>query len=78
MIKEVNDKPLDDGGYLKKEDLEQGAAYRVKARNFGIAIWDGKAFQGLRCKFGSCFMSSEDHWDEGAPFGTVKPLYKLD
>lgn len=64
--------------YIPKDELVAGAAYKVDARNFGTAIWDGKAFQGLRYKFNSAFMSSEYHWDDGAPYGTVKPLKMLE
>lgn len=69
---------IETGEYIKKEDLKHGSAYAVRARNFDVAIWDGEKFQGLRFKFGDWYMDDEKHWDEGAPFGTVKPLYELE
>ena len=63
--------------YLKKEELEVGQAYEVTARNFGIAIWTGKDFAGLRHKFGDDFIDHETHWDDHTHFGTVRPLRKL-
>lgn len=66
------------GVYLKKPELKEGHAYAVSARNFQTAIWDGHSFHGLRFKFGSSYMASENHWDDGAPYGTVKPLYELE
>lgn len=65
------------GNILKKDKLESGKAYAVRARNFNIAIWTGETFRGLRFKFGQPYMSSEHHYDDGEPFGTVKPLYEL-
>ena len=63
---------------IPKEDLVLGAAYHVEARNFSFAIWDGKEFQGLCFKFGQYFMDGEFHYDDGAPYGTVTPLEKLE
>lgn len=63
--------------YLKKEELEVGVPYKVHARNFNEAVWNGKAFTGMREKFGDRYEFDEYHWDDGAPFGTVKPLEKL-
>lgn len=62
--------------YMKKEELEVGQAYAVRARNFQIAIWDGKQFNGLRFKFTDSYMDTENHYDD-PKYGTVKPLYKL-
>lgn len=69
--------------YIPKCDMEIGRAYLCDARSLishnGVshAIWDGESFQGMREKWGSVFMSPEFHWDDGAPYGTVKPLWKL-
>ena len=69
--------------YIKKENLIIGQAYAVDARSFmtisGVshAIWDGKIFHGVRVKWSFTYMFEEHHWDDGAPHGTVKPLYKL-
>jgi len=53
------------------EDLEEGYAYYGIGRNFSVGIWTGKAFAGLRHKFGDSFIDDEDHWDSG---GTFQPI----
>ena len=68
-----------DESYLKVEELVEGKAYEVDGRNFSVAIWCNGKFHGMRSKWGSCYMDTEDHWDnndEGT--GTVKPLRMLD
>lgn len=62
--------------YLKKDELEEDVTYVVSARNFKEAVWNGKSFTGMRYKFGDVFPFNEYHWDDGAPYGTVKPLRK--
>lgn len=59
--------------YLTKEELEVGKYYIVEARNFSLAKWNGAAFVGVRTKWGMRFEDREFHWDDGPPFGTVKP-----
>ena len=51
--------------------------YYCEARNFTTGYWDGEKFLYTRYKFGEMFLDSEDHWDVGAPHGTVKPLQYL-
>jgi hypothetical protein len=51
-----------------------GKVYYVEGRNYSIAVWEGKAFIGIRCKFGSCYLSGEQHWDSDPHYGTVKPI----
>lgn len=60
--------------YLKKEDLLEGEIYECDGRNFTYGIWNGEAFDYLRTKFGQKFFDVEYHWDDGAPYGTVKPI----
>lgn len=63
--------------YLKKEELEEGAAYECYARNFTIGFWNGEGFDYIRHKFGRKFLDVEYHWDDGPPYGTVKPIKKV-
>lgn len=63
--------------YIPKNDLETGASYVCNARNFDVGIWNGESFDYTRKKFGEYFMDKEYHWDDGAPYGTAKPLYKI-
>lgn len=69
--------PLKNDEYIKKEDLKAGHAYYCDGRNFTIGIWDGEFFHYLRRKFGATYMDAEVHYDNGSPYGTVKPLREL-
>ena len=60
--------------YIPKHELIVGKQYECDARNFTIGTWNGKEFEYMRSEFGSTFMDTEKHWDDGAPYGTVKPL----
>jgi len=62
--------------YIPKEQLLIGREYECDARNFTIGRWNGKEFEYMRQKFGSIFEDTEFHYDDGAPYGTVKP-YRL-
>jgi hypothetical protein len=64
--------------YKPKHELVVGKAYRVHARNFSIATWNGEAFVGTRTKFGMTFEDTEFHWDDGPPHGTVKPYEEVE
>lgn len=60
--------------YIKVSDLKQRVVYKVYARNFEYAVWDGvKYFIGVRYKFGSEYLSGEIHWDLDESYGTCKP-----
>lgn len=63
--------------YLKKDKLEVGKAYHCYARNFETGVWDGEAFEYMREKFGQKFKDREFHWDDGPPFGTVRPVAEV-
>jgi len=39
-----------------------------------LAVWNGTAFDYNRTKFNDTFPDTEFHWDDGAPYGTVKPF----
>lgn len=63
--------------YLSKDKLEIGCAYELHARNLRIGIWTGYRFSGIRTKFNDVFIDTEEHYDDGPPHGTAKPLRKL-
>lgn len=63
--------------WLTVDELEVGHTYFCKARNFLYGTWNGEVFTYTRQKFGQAFPAKEFHWDEGAPFGTVKPFIKI-
>jgi hypothetical protein len=60
--------------YIPKADLIVGRKYRCLARNFEIGVWNGTGFDYMRYKFGHAFPDVEYHYDDGAPYGTVRPL----
>lgn len=51
-----------------------GGTYKVDARNFGFAVWDGKQFHGKRFKCGDVFIDQELHYESDEKYGTVIPL----
>jgi hypothetical protein len=61
--------------YLTKEQCEHGKLYRIHSRNLKIGVYNSRTggFCGLRTKFGSVYVFEEYHWDNGSPYGTVKP-----
>ena len=63
--------------WIPKEDMMVGAQYECEGRNLGIGTWNGEAFEYQCTKFGITFQDTEDHWDNGAPFGTCKPIRRI-
>lgn len=52
--------------------------YRINSRNLSFGVYDGEeGFIGLRDKFG-LYLFTEYHHDQGAPYGTVKPIECLE
>ena len=64
-------------GYIPKDQLQIGAKYECAARNFEVGLWNGEVFEYQRTKFGTTFPDTEQHWDDGPPHGTVKPMKKV-
>jgi hypothetical protein len=64
--------------WIAKEDLVIGKKYKCRARNFDVGTWNGEAFEYHRKKFNTVLKDREFHWDDGAPFGTVKPLWEVE
>ena len=64
-----------EGIYIPKHLLIVGERYACDARNFKIGTWNGKSFDYQRLKWGHTFPDIEFHWDDGPPYGTVKPIY---
>ena len=60
--------------YIAIPDLIVGHVYRLRCRNLTLGAYDGKTFVGIREKFGRRYLDSEDHYDTGAPYGTVFPV----
>ena len=60
--------------YIGLDGLVIGARYKVIARNFNEATWDGVGFKGVRHKFGQTFEDTELHYDTCARYGTCQPI----
>ena len=60
--------------WIPRKDMIEGACYWVEARCGEVAQWNGKSFDIWRHKWGFEYMFQEYHWDDGPPYGTVKPL----
>jgi hypothetical protein len=66
--------------YIKIKELKNNYLYEIKARNANRGIWleNEKGFIISRFKFGSNFTFIEYHWDNGPPFGTVRPIKEIE
>lgn len=64
--------------YIKMEDCEKGYIYKISSRNLRLGVYDGnQGFIGVREKFGTLYLFTEFHYDQGPPYGTVFPMAKL-
>jgi hypothetical protein len=68
--------PPEEQTWIPLEDMQIGN-YLCKARNFEVGYWNGERFDYERTKWNCKFDDTEEHWDRGAPHGTVKPLKYL-
>lgn len=71
---------MTDPKYIAVADCKRGHLYRVRSRNlaFGLFVPEKEnGFIGIREKFGRLYLFTEYHWDNGAPFGTVRPVEDL-
>lgn len=66
--------------YLTINELKPYYLYKIRARNGRYGIWlpEGEGFLIRREDFGDYYTFVEDHWDTGAPFGTVRPTEELE
>jgi hypothetical protein len=64
-------------GRIDKSACDRGTVYRLVARTFPLAVYDGEVFVGLREKFGRLRLAVEHHVDDGPPFGTASPVEVL-
>lgn len=56
---------------IPEESLIPGAIYIVDAKDFSVAIWNGRAFQGPRFAHSVWSFSEELPWEAGPPFGSA-------
>lgn len=66
--------------YISIQECKRGHVYRLYSRNlsFGLFVPEkNNGFIGIREKFGRTHLFTECHFDNGPPFGTVRPLEDL-
>lgn len=65
--------------FIPKSECKDRKLYRIKSRNllFGVYRAATGGFFGLREKFGDVYVFEEYHWDNGPPYGTVRPIEEL-
>ena len=65
--------------YLPKEACQDRHLYRIRSRNLELGVYRAESggFLGIRTKFGRRYVFEEYHWDNGPPYGTVKPVQEL-
>lgn len=65
--------------YIRLDQCKNGYLYNIDSRNLELGVYDGnQGFIGIRTKFGNRYLSTEYHYDQGAPHGTVFPLEELE
>ena len=63
---------ITDTDKIPLEQCVRGRVYEIRSRNLAVGVYDGKCgFIGIRTKFGSRYLFTEYHWDQGSPHGTV-------
>jgi len=68
--------PTKEQKWIPLEDMQVGY-YLADSRNFDIGYWNGKEFEYKRTKWNFVFDDTEEHYDRGAPYGTVRPIRYL-
>jgi hypothetical protein len=69
---------MDPGSKIPLAECRPRRLYAIRSRNLAYGVYDGSGgFIGIREKFGSRYLFTEYHWDQGPPFGTVSPQYDL-
>ena len=64
--------------YIPLDKCKKGYLYKIHSRNLSLGVYNGEqGFIGIREKFGYFYLFIEFHWDQGPPYGTVKPIEEL-
>lgn len=63
-------------GAIPKKDLEVGAWYIGDTRNTDRARWTGTEFEYVRCKWGSTFMDTVNHFEDDNGYALFVPIKK--
>ncbi len=66
--------------HIPREEMKPRRLYLLQSRNLEFGIWNGKegkfkgGFIGIRYKFGQARLDTEYHFEDGAPYGTARPV----
>lgn len=62
--------------HIPKDKCKDRKLYRINSRNLTLGVYRSETggFIGLRTKFDCVYTFEEYHWDNGPPYGTVKPI----
>ena len=65
--------------YFRKDELVDGAVYRISCRNADCGVWreNQAGFEIPRYKFGDYYLFVEYHWDNGPPYSPSKAWERL-
>lgn len=63
--------------WIPKSEMVKNVHYLCKARNFRVGRWNGKSFTYESEQGNMIYEDTEMHWDDGPPFGTVKPFKQV-
>lgn len=67
--------------WIPMSECKHGYLYVLNSRNLGMGVFvnDKKdpQFIGIREKFGREYLTNENHWDCGPPYGTARPIQEL-
>jgi len=66
--------------FISLQDCKHNWLYLIDARNAHLGIFNKhtKGFIILRTKGRARYLFTEYHWNNGEPFGTVKPLEEIE
>ena len=67
--------------HIPREQMKARRLYLLQARNIEFGVWNGQegkfkgGFIGIRYKFGQARLDTEYHHEDGAPYGTARPVF---
>jgi len=67
--------------WIPMHECKNGYLYTLSSRNLWLGVFveiaKSERFIGIREKFGNRYLSHEEHWDCGPPYGTAKPIAEI-
>ena len=65
-------------GAIPKNKLIKGKRYLGSCRNATEATWNGEEFEYERCKFGTCYMDSVNHFQDDDGYDLFVPIKEVE